>query len=119
MSKSIKYLLLISLYMSFNRPESLSLLLQFGTSAIISGVVAPLTLSYFWKKANRVGAIASVIVGASCFMTLTGFGIQDHVFTALLYSSMLGYGVMIAGSLWAEHMNSHRKVKQIEQQQVL
>lgn len=110
---------LISLYMSFNRPESLSLLLQFGTSAIISGVVAPLTLSYFWKKANRVGAIASVIVGAACFMILTGFGVQDHVFTALLYSSMLGYGVMIAGSLWAEHVTSHRKVKQIEQQQVL
>src|SRR5699024_10394113 len=41
---------LVTLYISFDRPDSLSFLIQFSFSAIISGILAPVTLGYFWKK---------------------------------------------------------------------
>jgi len=107
---------LISLYMSFNRPDSLALLSQFGTSAIISGIVAPITLGYFWKRANRVGALSSLILGAGCFMFLTSTGIHEHLFEAMFFSSILGYSAMVVGSLLAEYKENQRYMKHVERE---
>ncbi|MBM7570389.1 sodium:solute symporter family protein [Aquibacillus albus] len=90
---------IVSLYMSIERPASLALLTQFGISAIISGIIAPISLGYFWKYAHKYGAIASVIFGSGTFMVLTGFEIVPGVFEALFYSSIIGFAVMIAVSL--------------------
>jgi len=106
---------LISLYMSLERPNSLALLSQFGTSAIISGIVAPITLGYVWEKANRTGAIASVLLGSGSFMALTSTGIHEQVFEAMLFSSVVGYSAMFMGSILAEYREKQRSVKYIEQ----
>ncbi|MBY7144340.1 sodium:solute symporter family protein [Virgibacillus sp. NKC19-3] len=98
-----------TLYMSIDRPDSLALLAQIGTSAILSGIAAPITLSYFWKKANRTGALASVVLGPSCFMFLTGTGMIEQVFEAMFYSSLLGYTVMISISVLVEYLEKQKK----------
>ncbi|TFL13245.1 sodium:solute symporter family protein [Pusillimonas caeni] len=85
----------VSMIMSFKRPDSLALLTQFGISAIISGVIAPIALGYVWQKANRLGALASTIGGAGCYIVLTVTGIQENVFVALGISSIVGFVLMI------------------------
>ena len=93
---------LVSLYMSMNRPESLALLTNFGTSAIISGIVAPISLGYFWKQANKSGAIASVVCGSGTYIFLTGSGIFENLFQAMFLSSIVGFFFMITISLLSE-----------------
>ncbi|MGM7700546.1 sodium:solute symporter family transporter [Pseudalkalibacillus sp. Hm43] len=87
---------LLSLYLAVQRPDSLALLIQFGTSAIISGIAAPIALGYFWPKANKYGALASLIGGAGLYMTLTSLEIVSNLFIALFYSSILGFTLMIS-----------------------
>ncbi|MFD1861386.1 sodium:solute symporter family transporter [Planococcus chinensis] len=106
---SLVFIGLVSLYMSFRRPDSLALLTSFGTSAIISGIVAPISLGYLWKHANKSGAIASVVSGASCYMFLTSTGTVEHVFQAMFFSSAIGFIFMIAGSLLAEVVKKREK----------
>ncbi|WP_408010278.1 sodium:solute symporter family transporter [Pseudalkalibacillus sp. A8] len=97
--KISKYSLILigvaSLYLSIERPESLALLTQFGTSAIISGIVAPIALGYFWPYANKYGAIASVIGGAGLYIILTSLGIVENLFIALFYGSIFGFLTMV------------------------
>lgn len=109
---SLIFIGLVSLYMSFSRPESLALLTNFGTSAIISGIVAPISLGYFWKHANKSGAIASVVSGAGCYMFLTSSGTVEHVFQAMFFSSALGFFSMISVSLLAEAVKKREKTAQ-------
>ena len=109
---SLIFIGLVSLYMSFSRPESLALLTNFGTSAIISGIAAPISLGYFWKHANKTGAIASVVSGAGCYMFLTSTGIVEHVFQAMFFSSALGFFSMISVSLLAEAAKKREKTAQ-------
>ncbi|MCP2034243.1 Na+/proline symporter [Planomicrobium sp. HSC-17F08] len=109
---SLIFIGLVSLYMSFSRPESLALLTNFGTSAIISGIVAPIGLGYFWKHANKSGAIASVLSGAGCYMFLTSSGTVEHVFQAMFFSSALGFVSMISVSLLAEAAKKREKTAQ-------
>ncbi|MBP1971133.1 SSS family transporter [Virgibacillus natechei] len=99
----------VSLYMSIDRPDSLALLAQIGTSAILSGIAAPITLSYFWKKAHRTGALASVVLGPTCFIFLVGTGINEQVFEAMFYSSLLGYTAMIFISVLAPYLEKQKK----------
>src|SRR5690625_5646647 len=95
--------------MSLDRPDSLALLAQIGTSAILSGIAAPITLSYFWKKAHRTGALASVLLGPSCYIFLTGTGNIEQVFEAMFYCSLLGYITMIDVSILATYFKKQKK----------
>ncbi|WP_079526636.1 sodium:solute symporter family transporter [Halobacillus hunanensis] len=90
----------ITLYISLDRPESLSILIQFSFSAIISGIIAPITLGYFWKRANRLGAIAAVVVGVTLYVLFTNQAIIENIYLAMFASSVAGFTVMfIAGVL--------------------
>lgn len=99
----------VTLYMSIERPESLTLLTQFGISAIISGVVAPIALGYFWKKANRIGAIASVVAGSGFYMIIQLFGIVPSVFESLVFGSLVGFVVMIVVSYLTNSIDQDQK----------
>ena len=90
---------LITLYISLDRPESLSILIQFSFSAIISGILAPVTLGYFWKKANGTGAIAAVITGAVLYVVFTSQNIIGNIYLAMFFASMSAFAVMIVTCL--------------------
>ncbi len=92
----------ISVLMALARPKSLAYLTQFGISAIISGVIAPVTLGYFWRRANRVGAIASLLCGAGTYLLVQSVNIVPvlymNLFKALFVASGVGFVVMWAVS---------------------
>ncbi|TFJ92104.1 sodium:solute symporter family protein [Lentibacillus salicampi] len=85
---------LVSLYFSLERPDSLSILIQFSFSAIISGIIAPITLGYFWKHANNYGAIASLITGTTFYVVFTSFNVVENIYLAMFFSSLAGFVVM-------------------------
>ncbi|PYZ95984.1 sodium:pantothenate symporter [Alteribacter lacisalsi] len=92
---SLVFVGLATLYVSFNRPESLSLLIQFSYSAIICGVMAPILLGYVWKRAHRYGAIASLITGTSLYVLFTTADIISNIYLAMLASTLISFLVMI------------------------
>lgn len=85
---------LLSLYFSLERPESLAFLIQFSFSAIISGIIAPITLGYFWNRANNYGAIAAVITGASLYVTFTSLNLIGNIFIAMFFSAAAAFIIM-------------------------
>lgn len=91
---SLIFIGLVSLYFSLDRPDSLSILIQFSFSAIISGIIAPITLGYYWKSANNHGAIASLITGTTFYVVFTSFNIIPNIYLAMFFSSMAGFAIM-------------------------
>ncbi|MCP3029859.1 sodium:solute symporter family protein [Halobacillus sp. A1] len=85
---------LLSLYLSLERPESLAFLIQFSYSAIISGIIAPITLGYLWNKANNYGAIAALITGAALYVLFTTQSLIGNIFIAMFISSTAAFIVM-------------------------
>lgn len=94
----------VAFILALNRPASLTLLTQIGNSGIISGVAAAIVLGYFWRRANRTGAIASFICGTGGYIFLLLSGIQPNVFKALVIASALGFTAMIIVSLMTPPM---------------
>ncbi|MDL4843076.1 sodium:solute symporter family protein [Aquibacillus rhizosphaerae] len=101
---------LLTLYISLDRPDSLSLLIQFSYSTIISGVLAPIVLGYFWKKANRYGAIAALLTGAILYVVLTTQNLIANIYLAMLFSSIAGFIVMIIIGLLTSEESARQNV---------
>ncbi len=93
-----------AIFLAIQRPPSLTLLTQIGNSGIISGVMAPLILGYFWHRANASGAILSFVCGAGTYAFLLISGYQANVFKALVIASIVGMVTMILGSLVTKPM---------------
>lgn len=89
----------LTLYFSFDRPDSLSILIQFSFSAIICGIIAPIVLGYFWKRGNNYGAIASLITGTLLYVFFTQENIIGNIYLAMFFSSLAAFIVMISVSL--------------------
>ncbi|WP_085994266.1 sodium:solute symporter family protein [Oceanobacillus senegalensis] len=90
---------LATLYLSLDRPESLSILIQFSFSAIICGIIAPVILGYFWKKANAPGAIAALITGTVLYVIFTNQNIIENIYLAMFFASVSAFVVMIVTCL--------------------
>ncbi|WP_066191519.1 sodium:solute symporter family protein [Gracilibacillus timonensis] len=86
---------LLSLYISLDRPDSLSILIQFSFSAILSGILAPISLGYFWKKATNYGAIGAVISGAGLYVVFTQLNVIENIYLAMFFASLVSFAVMI------------------------
>ncbi|WP_462421547.1 sodium:solute symporter family transporter [Salinicoccus sp. Marseille-QA3877] len=90
---------LVTLYLSFDRPESLAFLIQFSFTAIICGIIAPVTLGYFWKKSNGPGAIAALITGTVLYVLFTQQNIIGNIYVAMVFASAFAFAVMVVTSL--------------------
>jgi sodium/pantothenate symporter len=103
---SLVFIGLLTFYISLDRPDSLAILIQFSFSAIISGVIAPISLGYIWKRATRLGAILSLVTGTLSYVVFTSFEIVPNIFVAMFFSSLAGFIVMfIAGLLLNQKEN--------------
>ncbi|WP_031546082.1 sodium:solute symporter family protein [Salinicoccus luteus] len=100
---------LITLYLSLERPESLSILIQFSFSAIICGIIAPVTLGYFWEKSNAPGAIASLIAGTVLYVFFTNLNIIENIYIAMFFASVLAFIVMVGTCLATQSVASEHK----------
>lgn len=86
---------LASLYISLDRPDSLAMLIQFSFSAIISGVIAPITLGYFWKKGNNYGAIAGLFTGVILYVFFMNYKVIANMFIAMFVSAVASFIIMM------------------------
>lgn len=111
---SLVFVGLITLYVSLNRPESLSLLIQFSYSAIISGVMAPILLAYFWKHAHKYGAIASLITGTALYCFFTNTGVIENIYLSMLASTVASFAVMILLSFAAQSYADSTRRQSVE-----
>jgi len=96
---------IIAILFAIQRPPSLTLLTQIGNSGLISGVIASLTLGYFWRRANKPGAIASFLAGAGTYAFLMISGIQPNPFKSLVFGTIAGFTAMIIVSLMTPPMS--------------
>lgn len=80
---------------SLERPTSLTLLTHIGTSAILAGLIAPISFAYWSKDCSKLAAIAGFISGVGCYLALRTT-IQPNSFKALLISSGLSFIAMLA-----------------------
>ncbi|WP_101842844.1 sodium:solute symporter family protein [Halobacillus sp. Marseille-P3879] len=99
---------LLSLYLSLERPDSLAFLIQFSYSAIISGIIAPLTLGYFWNRANNYGAIASLLTGSTLYVLFTSQSLIGNIFIAMFLSSVASFVVMSIVSVLTTQANEEK-----------
>ena len=53
---------------SLERPTSLTLLTHIGTSAILAGLIAPISFAYWSKDCSKLAAIAGFISGVGCLL---------------------------------------------------
>ncbi|MDC3415852.1 sodium:solute symporter family protein [Aquibacillus salsiterrae] len=96
---SLVFVGIATLYVSLDRPDSLAVLIQFSFSAIISGIIAPITLGYLWNKSNGPGAIASLITGTALYVLFTSQNIIENIFIAMFFASLIAFVVMGVVSL--------------------
>lgn len=97
---------LATLYFSLNRPDSLAFLIQFSFAAIICGIIAPVTLGYFWKKSNGPGAIAALITGTVLYVFFTNQDIIGNLYLAMFFASAAAFAVMVVTSLATQRTTS-------------
>ncbi|WP_077623374.1 sodium:solute symporter family transporter [Sediminibacillus massiliensis] len=107
---SLVFVGLLTFYISLDRPESLSILIQFSFSAIISGILAPIVLGYFWKKANGYGAIAAVITGTALYVLFTSQNIIANIYLAMFFASLAGFVVMAVVGLTTSRAEKNEEV---------
>ncbi|WP_226036050.1 sodium:solute symporter family protein [Aquibacillus saliphilus] len=106
---SLLFVGLATLYISLDRPESLAVLIQFSFSAIISGIIAPITLGYVWNKSNGPGAVAALITGTVLYVLFTSQSIIGNIFIAMFLSSVASFIVMAVVSLVTQTQTSHQE----------
>ena len=106
---SLIFVGLLSLWISLDRPESLSILIQFSFSAIISGLLAPITLGYIWNKATNYGAIVGVIAGAGLYVVFTQFDVIENIYIAMFFASLWSIVAMRIVSLLTAN-ESHKEL---------
>lgn len=88
-----------AILLAFKRPKSLVVLSLIGNNGIISGVMGALILSYFWKRANRIAASISFVIGALAYPALMISGWEPNLFKASMISWIIGLVVMVIVSV--------------------
>ncbi|MBA2175383.1 hypothetical protein H0266_10805 [Halobacillus locisalis] len=56
--------------------------------------IAPITLGYFWNRANQYGAIAAVVTGASLYVAFTTLNLIGNIFIAMFFSAAAAFVIM-------------------------
>ncbi len=93
--------------LAWDPPEFLAVLLWIGVGGIMSGVAGPLLVGTLWKRATRIGALASFFTGVSLYILLYAIipkigwesgGVMAETVKWITPFSVAGVGV-IAGAL--------------------
>lgn len=80
----------VSFFISMQRPKSLTLLTQFGISAILSGITVLIGYAHFGKKSIPPWvAFGTFFLGSSTYLILTTSGIVPNIFKALAMATLV------------------------------
>lgn len=92
-----------SIVLSLQRPKSLTLLTQFGISAIVSGIAVLIGYAHFGKrKIPSWAALLIFFTGSGTYLTLTISGLFANIFKALGAASLASLLVLLLVLLFAE-----------------
>lgn len=85
-----------------NPPDMLIWLNLFALGGLETTFLWVILFGLYWKKANAVGAICSMIAGLSCYIFLTASGIKLLHFHAIVPSLTLGLIAFLIGNLFGK-----------------
>ncbi len=94
----------VAFLLAITQPPALEFIIIFAIGGLISSLLWPLILGLFWKRGNKYGAIAGMIVGFMVFalgksklvpQIVTAFGGADPVVAGMI-SSLIAYLIVTA-----------------------
>ncbi|WP_090145729.1 MULTISPECIES: sodium:solute symporter [unclassified Leucobacter] len=88
----------LTLVLSLNPPELLTLLYSAAVGLLASGLFFPTLLGVWWKRMNSIGALSGVLVGAVSYLALL-WGTAMPALSQVTVSLPLSLGACIIGSL--------------------
>ncbi len=93
-----------ALWLAWNPPDFLAVLLWIGVGGIMSGAAGPLVIGSIWRRSSKTGAIASFCVGVASYAAMWLIIGWQNPFGAAGVCVILGSIVMIVVSLLTEPM---------------
>lgn len=81
---------LLVLFTAWRPPEMIIWLNLLAFGALQTVFLWPLILGLYWEKANAIGALSSMICGASCYVMLISFNLRVGGFHPIVPSLLLG-----------------------------
>ena len=94
----------VAIYLAWNPPRFLAVLLWIGLGGIMSGAAGPLLVGSLWRRATRPGAIASFLVGVLLYTSLWLIFDWQNPFGAAGTCVVVGSIVMVVVSLMTRPM---------------
>lgn len=84
---------------AFDPPAIIGAMITFIAGGVASGLFPAMFLGTWWKRANRQGALASMIIGFGAYGVLLVAGVMPYDFTEALITVPLGIAVLVGVSL--------------------
>ena len=92
---SIPFIGLMSTYVAFNADRAVQVLID-AAAVLLAAIIVPFVLCFWWKKANRLGALAGMAAGFAVWM---GGALVDTAIPADLLGFFASLAVMVPVSL--------------------
>ncbi len=94
----------VAMWLAWNPPDFLAVLLWIGVGGIMSGAAGPLVIGSMWKRSTKPAAIASFLVGVISYASMWLIVGWQNPFGAAGVCVILASIVMIVVSLFTEPM---------------
>ena len=90
---------IVALLWAFSPPELISQFYTAGVGLLSSSLFVPTIGGLWWKKANRTGGVAALVVGAVVY-TLAQFGVIDFGVAPVIVALLASVAAMVLGGLF-------------------
>lgn len=94
----------VAMWLAWNPPDFLAVLLWIGVGGIMSGAAGPLVIGSMWRRSTKAAAISSFVVGVVSYAAMWLVIGWQNPFGAAGVCVLLGSVVMIVVSLFTEPM---------------
>ena len=89
---------ILALYWAFSPPELITQFYTAGIGLLSASLFVPTIAGLWWKKANLVGGVAALVVGAVTYVVVQ-FGIIDLGLAPIVFALIASAVAMVAGGL--------------------
>lgn len=93
---------IIVFVMALNPPELLVWLNLFAFGGLEAAFIWPIVMGLYWKKGNKYGALASMIVGVGLYALSDSFFPEPFGFHSVVLPTVLAFIAYVAGSLFTQ-----------------
>ncbi|GEK35591.1 sodium/pantothenate symporter [Kurthia sibirica] len=97
---------ILVVFMSFNPPEVIVWLNLFAFGGLEAVFVWPIVLGLYWRKANKYGALAAMLIGLAMYIAITQFAPNIYGVHSVTFPVLTSFIAFVIVSLV-----THKKVK--------